>query len=168
MSARSLRPTYEGDGRAACDGILGASFLHAYGAVIDYPAGLLHFRDPLVAEHTLQGRWRCVAREQDGAAVPMEKEVQVRLQIRGEVATFEVSGKGFRYRIGLDPSTTPKRMDLVDADDYPLPMIYNVVDDRLTVAAALFEPRTRVGSRPTEFRSTKNGAVSVLTFEKEP
>lgn len=167
LSTQELGPEFTHDGLLSCDGLLGAEFLHAHAAVIDYPAGLLHLRDPIDAEYGFQGRWVCVARETDGTT-KREKYPPLRLRIRGSAATFEIGGKKFEYRLWLDPSYSPKRLDLVDEDGFAVPMIYRVEDGRLTVAAALFQPRNRVGKRPAEFRSTAGGAVTVLTFQKEP
>lgn len=166
LSAPTLVPVFDSDGQPPCDGLLGAEFLHAHAAVIDYPAGLLHLRDPIDIENGLQGRWLCVTRETGGITAP-EQAPPTHFQIRGSVATFEVHGKEFRYRLWLDPSGLSKRLDLVDEDDFALPMIYRVEGGQLTIAGALFQPRIRVGQRPTEFRSMAGGAVSVLTFEKE-
>jgi uncharacterized protein (TIGR03067 family) len=167
LSAPTLAPSFEGDGPPPCDGLLGAEFLHAHAAVVDYPAGLLHLRDPIDAEHGIQGRWVCVAREFDGVA-KKEGDSPTRLQIRGSVATVEISGKKFQYRLWLDASCSPKRLDLVDGDDVVLPMIYRVEGGRITIAATLIQQHpTRVGQRPTKFRTAAGDAITVLTFEKE-
>jgi uncharacterized protein (TIGR03067 family) len=94
--------------------------------------------------------------------------VGIRLRVGDGEAVFDIRDGEFRYRLGVDPSCSPKRMDLVDTDDYALPMIYKVEGRRLVIAASLFEPRDRVAPRPTEFRSKAGGTVNVLTFEKEP
>lgn len=167
MSAPILGPAFVSDG-LPCDGLLGASFLHAYAAVVDYPAGLLHLRDPLDVESDLQGRWVCVGREVGGEALGKNQYSQYRLQVRGSVLTITVQGREFPFRIGIDPSARPKRMDLVEKDDFTVPMIYRLEEGRLVIAAALFEPRGRVGSRPVEFRSKAGSPISVMTFEKGP
>ena len=166
MSAPTLIPSFEIDGTTPCDGLLGAEFLHAHAAVVDYPAGLLHLRDPIAAEHQLQGKWVCVARETAGTTKP-EHDPPTHLHISGSAVKFELGKQEFKYRLWLDPSCLPKRLDLLDADDFALPMIYRIENGTLTIAAALFQPRYRVGQRPTEFHTTAESAITILTFKKD-
>jgi uncharacterized protein (TIGR03067 family) len=154
------------DGDTMCDGLLGASFLHAYSAVLDYSAGRLYLLDPLKKEADLQGVWACTSFD-DGREVRTDGGVrELRLTIRDGTATIAGGRFDHEFRIALDPSASPKRISLIHTKSGEVHGIYKLDGGRLTLAGPFFTASKR-DYPPADFRSTVDGDVTVVTFEKK-
>lgn len=166
MDMRRFNESVGEDGPSACDGILGASYLHAHSAVLDYPASKLYLLDPLVKEKELQGTWVCTAYE-TSTEVRTDRGLRVvRVAIQGGTVRFHGPAGGLEYRLALDSSASPRRMDWVPAQGAVLPCIYKLDGRRLTICGPLVGSR-KPANRPSSFRSNTDEGVVILTFEKD-
>lgn len=112
----------------------------------------------------LQGAWTVIGAERNGQPLA-DKD------FAGDVITFDkaemiLDRKGSLrqfYKVKIDASAQPKRIDLVGVtgtdEGKTLRGVYRIEGDRLTLCAGLIE-------RPTEFRTTPDAMQRLLTLQR--
>jgi len=111
----------------------------------------------------LQGAWKVTALEVDGQQMPAEMLAGSNIVVQGD--RFTSNGMGFVYegRIGIDASTTPRRLDMkFDAgpeQGNTNPGIYELAGDTWRLCLA-----TRGDVRPAAFGSTPGSGFAVETL----
>ena len=112
----------------------------------------------------LRGDWRKVQFEIGGT--PGEVDQQPSLRIRdGKVVTLQ-NGKevdGLELTLKLDPTTTPKLLDVVLPDGQTLEGIYKLEEGRWTICLHI-DPGVK--NRPTTFESPPDSKLILAGFEK--
>jgi uncharacterized protein (TIGR03067 family) len=102
----------------------------------------------------MQGTWS--GKSPEGASLT--------LVIKDRTAQSTISGKGgnvtLDYEINLDESADPKTMDFLKEGEKPLPAIYRLAGDKLTVCMNVLG-----GERPTKFGGGKGGG-SVVVYSR--
>ncbi|MDY3558387.1 TIGR03067 domain-containing protein [Gemmata sp. JC673] len=128
--------------------------------------------DPAAAEiKTLQGEWRAVGVEFRGKTLTKDDAKAMRFEIKGRGLTFSNTQKPGRERkqtFTLDPSKTPKALDLTSLDgqekDTTAACIYRLDGDKLTICMPYFAKDPSV--RPKEFKADASGDLMLLTLER--
>ena len=114
-----------------------------------------------------QGTWTVSLMEKRGEKQPEEKLKDLRVVIAGDAMCFKMGGQdGERATIKLDPSKTPKAIDLQPAtpgrnETRPSLGIYELKDDTLKLCW-----RKEGGERPTEFATKADDRDLVLMILK--
>jgi uncharacterized protein (TIGR03067 family) len=117
---------------------------------------------------SLDGTWELISLIEDGKPIPSEivKQTMVanaRIVISGQLLAFEKpDGKVKTLAFTLDPSASPKRMDLAGAINLGSKGIYLRDSDTLLVCF----PMTDTESRPTEYVSLPGKNSVVMTFTR--
>jgi uncharacterized protein (TIGR03067 family) len=113
----------------------------------------------------LQGTWAVVSVEQDGQAVGADDVKSMRLVVKGNERVLRNGDEVlFRTTFKLDPTKSPKQIDLTPADgpaDRPILGIYELKDDSMKVCLALGG-----GDRPKEFKG--GPGVTLAEYRREP
>lgn len=111
----------------------------------------------------LEGVWIAQSMTRDGAPVAADVLARTRytfkgrkLFVRGNLANDREDEMTF----AIDPSDTPKYLDLTDASGYPTPGIYELKDEVLTVCLGRSE-------RPAECTAT-TARVTRIVFKRAP
>ena len=107
-----------------------------------------------------QGEWVCVAAEVGGKPWPeAQKVAKWRMTFKGDVWTRKIGVHPVTCRIRINPTRSPKYMDLYGMEfdpryfgPDPQPAIYKWDGDTLTICVG-------GGARPTEFESKKVGLI---------
>jgi uncharacterized protein (TIGR03067 family) len=119
----------------------------------------------------LQGEWRVVAGEKDGKKDPEKRILDAagKLVVGGD--EFTLSGKHAppaKYKVRLDPSKTPKAIDLTIQDGKhkgtTVAGIYTLEKDRFTLCVPIAGPDP--SARPKDFTTKEGDNLMVLTFER--
>ncbi len=110
----------------------------------------------------LQGTWRLVAAEEGGLAVPPANFARNQHWVfSGKTGTFQSGLRGLSGTITLDPTKSPRWIDVTSEGGFVLQGIYELKGDRLRL---FFVPQgTR---RPTEFKTEKGTQLSIGTYER--
>jgi uncharacterized protein (TIGR03067 family) len=118
----------------------------------------------------LEGKWKAVKAVADGNEEAGDKEVFLEFKGRKVVATLDAKELEFFEVASLDPSTTPKLIDLKSLVDMgPISKgsvyeaIYQVDGDDLSIAIYFGAGN----KRPAKFESEKDSMVVVVTFKRE-
>jgi RNA polymerase sigma-70 factor (ECF subfamily) len=128
--------------------------------------------DPAADEvKQLQGEWRAVAVELRGKALTKEEARTMRWVIKGNELTFgdtDHPGRERKKTFKLDPSKTPKELDLTSLDGQEkgttAACIYRRDGDRLTICLPYFVKDPSI--RPTEFKAGADDGLMLLTLER--
>src|SRR5262249_34971013 len=64
----------------------------------------------------LQGEWQAVSLEAQGQKAPAEEVKKFRIAIKGDEITINPDGENRKSKFKLDPSKSPKAIDLVPQD----------------------------------------------------
>jgi uncharacterized protein (TIGR03067 family) len=115
-------------------------------------------------EDVLQGTWQVVGGEMQGMALKEEmmKDLDVRMTVKGN--TFEFKTKGADDETGtykLDPSKTPRHIDIVTNKGQNRKGIYELKGDEFKVC---LDPEGK--TRPTEFKSKAESPIGVMVFKR--
>src|SRR5262249_24170983 len=117
----------------------------------------------------LQGTWTTATIDYNGK--PHEQLArQLRFVFKGDVATVEgsdeVRKEYAKLTFKLDPSTTPKLLDMTVAagvqKDAVLEGIYELKEDELKICARVFGQ-----GRPTEFASPEGASIVLLVLKRD-
>jgi uncharacterized protein (TIGR03067 family) len=112
----------------------------------------------------LQGDWRKVQFELSGT--PGDIDQQPSLRIRDSKVVTLQNGKevdGLELTLKLDPTTTPKLLDVVLPDGQTLEGIYKLEEGRWTIC---LHTDPGVKNRPTTFESPPDSKLILAVFEK--
>jgi uncharacterized protein (TIGR03067 family) len=119
----------------------------------------------------LQGEWRVVEVEFRGQTLKKDDAEAMQFAVKDNGLTFSNTEKPGRERkktFKLDPSKTPKELDLTSLDgqekDTTAACIYKLDGDRLTICMPYFAKDRSV--RPKEFKVDASGNVMLLTLER--
>jgi uncharacterized protein (TIGR03067 family) len=111
----------------------------------------------------LQGRWNVASIEVNGAPVPEDKMGDPRAVIEGDRYAIH----DFRLTIKIDPTKTPKAIDMdgKDGNGKPLAMagIYDVEGDTLRICFA--KPGQK--QRPATFETRGNPGASLVVYRRQ-
>lgn len=109
---------------------------------------LLGTDDPSKSElDKYQGTWVLISEGSQGKKIPHEKP-DLSYTVRGDKTFFTSNGKDRSAAVKLDPSKTPKTIDLVRDDGLSWKGIYTWYGENFKTCAA-----EDLGDRPTEFRT---------------
>ena len=130
--------------------------------------------DPADAEvGKWQGEWRAVEVEFCGKTLKKDdaEAKAMRFVVKDNGMTFsntEKPGRERKQTFKLDPSKSPKELDLTSLDgqekDKTAACIYKFDGDRLTICMPYFAKDVSV--RPKEFKADANGDLMLLTLER--
>jgi uncharacterized protein (TIGR03067 family) len=112
----------------------------------------------------LQGKWVMVAFEKEGSKLPLKALEDNTLTVEGEKWVYESKSLGYEKKVAfrLDPSTTPKGIDMMEtlSDKERLTRgIYKIEGDTLTICRAGGDGR---GPRPKRFSGDDRGVVLMV------
>jgi uncharacterized protein (TIGR03067 family) len=114
----------------------------------------------------LQGTWVRVSAEVDGKKVPADEAKKETLVIKGDDYTATVEGKPRKGTLKVDPTRSPKQLDLIPAEGpnkgKVLPGIYELDGDTFRYCIA-----TKGDDRPTEFSSKPGSGHRVYVNRRE-
>lgn len=112
-------------------------------------------------QNAIQGEWRVILAEDSGRTESQEALRDIRLVITQDQLRMELAGAGNVSTYRLDPSTTPKAIDLT-MDGKTKPGIYDLQGDTLRICMS-----EHTDERPTAFDSQPNSVNDVvLTFKR--
>ena len=118
----------------------------------------------------LEGKWKAVKAAVNGTEEGGDKEIFVEFKGRKIIVTDDGKEMEFFEVATLDPSTTPKLLDLKALQDMgPITKgtvyeaIYKVDGDDMSLAIYFGEGK----KRPEKFESEKDSLVAVVTFKRE-
>jgi uncharacterized protein (TIGR03067 family) len=130
--------------------------------------------DPAAVEvKKFQGEWRAVEVEFRGQTLKKDdtEAKAMRFVVKDNGLTFsntEKPGRERKQTFKLDPSKTPKELDLTSLDgqekDTTAACIYKIDGDRLTICMPYFAKDRSV--RLKEFKADASGDVMLLTLER--
>jgi uncharacterized protein (TIGR03067 family) len=116
----------------------------------------------------LQGEWVMAALEVDGQAVPEEKIRGTTLRIKGDQYVVTADGKTYEVTLRLDPSASPKAVDMAFPDGPNAPKvgkgIYKLEGDTFVLCRA----QSTEGERPAQFGTWPNTGVFMVTWKRKP
>ena len=130
--------------------------------------------DPVADEvKELQGEWQAVEVELKGKKLTRDdaeaKTMRFVIKDNGlTVGNTEKAGRERKKTFKLDPSKTPKEIDITSLDgqekDTTAACIYKLEKDRLTICMPYFTKDP--SKRPTEFKSGADDGLMLLTLER--
>jgi RNA polymerase sigma-70 factor (ECF subfamily) len=121
----------------------------------------------------LQGEWQVIEVELQGKKLTKDdaEAKAMRCVIKDDGFTFSTTAKAGRERkktFKLDPTKTPKEIDLTSLDgqekDQTAACIYKLDGDRLTICLPYFVKDPSV--RPKEFKAGAGSGLMLLTLER--
>jgi uncharacterized protein (TIGR03067 family) len=119
--------------------------------------------DPAAADlQQMQGDWVAAVLIANGDQAPESDLAALKLNIKGKEFSADVPDGQQQGTLKLDPSTTPKSMDLITQSGDEVPGIYDLAGGTFRVAYA-----PNGGSRPTQFKSADSSGVTVITFKRK-
>jgi len=115
----------------------------------------------------LQGLWEMTEGVHDGRDV--SADVKIKLKIKGDEVAVEgneeVTKDYAKFKIKIDPSTSPKAMDLIvtggEQKDTTLEGIYELKGDKLKIAVKLGGKE-----RPTKFGSPEGSSIAYMVLQR--
>jgi uncharacterized protein (TIGR03067 family) len=119
----------------------------------------------------LEGTWQVVSHETEGAPASEDYWRTISFVFKGKELTFKgddvVSKKIGKITLTLDPSTTPRLIDLKIVEGefkgIMLEGIYEIKDDRLKICYHNDEAK----NRPTEFATKKGTKFDLFVLKRE-
>jgi uncharacterized protein (TIGR03067 family) len=115
----------------------------------------------------LQGLWETTEAHHDGRDIG--SDIKLRLKFKGDEVSLDGSEEVIkdygRFKIKLDPSTTPKSVDLKvtagEQKDTVMEGIYEIKDDELKICV-------KIGAkeRPTKFDSPDGSSIAYMVFKR--
>jgi len=115
----------------------------------------------------LQGEWVMVGLEVEGKPVPEEKIQGTTLTIKGDKYIVSVKDKKHEITITLDPTTSPKHIDMAFPNGTDAPNIgkgiYKIEGDKLIVCRV----QSTDGARPTQFGTFDNTGLFQVTWQRK-
>jgi uncharacterized protein (TIGR03067 family) len=113
-----------------------------------------------------QGSWKPVAVEVDGSPVPPHEYQDARLVIAGDRFLLwnplPDAGQRVEGSIRVDPSKTPKHLDLRLDGGQAFQEVYELEGDTLRVCYPV-----RGGARPTSLRTAPGSGLSLAVYRRE-
>jgi uncharacterized protein (TIGR03067 family)/prepilin-type processing-associated H-X9-DG protein len=104
-----------------------------------------------------QGSWTVVSASKDGQEVPEEIRKELKMSFAGKKITISIMGMDIKGEITLDPSKSPKHIDIMfEGKDEKGYGIYKVEGDTIKICAGETKD-----SRPKEFKDA-NGAMLIV------
>jgi len=128
-------------------------------------AAALHAQaDADKASKELQGEWRAVELQTSGNPAPKEVVEKARLEVKGDEVTWNSGGTGVRKsRVRLDPSRSPKEIDITALDGPRKGTIYlgiySLEKGQLRLCYSAKE-------RPKEFKTERGELGELVTLER--
>jgi uncharacterized protein (TIGR03067 family) len=115
-------------------------------------------QDAEADKKAMQGTWTVLTAVRNGKKRPDDQIAKMKLVIQGDVATIHTGDRGEPARLSLDPSKTPKAVDIrpgkadenKDKEGKAFPGIYEINGDNLKIA-------WKRDSRPTDFKEEGEG-----------
>ena len=115
----------------------------------------------------IQGTWTAVSAEQDGKEAPAEAIKDFTLIVTADKLTFNPTGENRQSSYKLDPSKTPKEIELTPLDGpakgKPMKNIYRLDGDRLTLCL-----QNGDGAAPAEFATKADSGLRLLVLKRRP
>lgn len=109
----------------------------------------------------IQGEWRVIVAEDSGRTGPPEAVRDIRVTVTQDELTMEIAGRKSVSTFTLDPSTTPKSIDMI-TEGRTMPGIYDLQGDTLRICFC-----EATDERPTVFDSQPDSANDiVLTLKR--
>jgi uncharacterized protein (TIGR03067 family) len=113
----------------------------------------------------LQGEWRAVELQTGGKPAPKEVVEKARLEVKGDEMTWNSGGTSVRKsRIRLDPSKSPKKIDITALDGpgkgTTYPGIYALEKGQLRLCYS------RTKDRPKEFKTERGELRDLVILER--
>jgi uncharacterized protein (TIGR03067 family) len=115
----------------------------------------------------LQGTWLAVALQDEDRHAPVTVIKQFRLVIKGDKMTFAVEGPGEarEAEFRLDPKQDPPAIDVTFPQSKPLPGIYKLEGDKLTICLPTKTDGKTV--RPKSFECKKGSGLGLFVVKKK-
>ena len=104
----------------------------------------------------IQGTWKVIYSADSGRDMPQEQLKALRFTIKADSLVMDAGGRVSNITYKLDPTTSPKSIDLIDEGSMT-PGIYELTGDVLRICINEDD-----GPRPTEFASQPNSVNDVL------
>jgi uncharacterized protein (TIGR03067 family) len=116
----------------------------------------------------MQGDWQAVALEAQGQKAPAEEVKKFRIRIKGNAITFFPDGENRTHTFKLNPSKSPKEIDLVPGDGdlkgKTVGGLYALEKGQLKLCIPNFsqgEPK-----RPRALRTQAGDGLGLIVFER--
>ena len=158
-------------GRVSRGVIVASGFLLAATVLVGIVPWRLVAAEPKSANDAknLQGTWQAVDLEANGEKRPDDQAKELQIVFKGdEVFAVKPEGEGRKVKFKLDPSKTPKTIDLIAIDGSDKGKIaagiYSLKHGKLRVCVNLFGKDTT--QRPTEFKTQSGDGVGFVTLER--
>ena len=138
-------------------GVLGAAGLGWYGLATARPAD---DKDPKADKDKLQGKWKITEAVLHGRPLPLDRAVAIlgdTVEFKGDKVTLRTEST-----FTLDPSKSPKWIDMPTADGKGFVGVYALDGDKLTLHCTV--PGTT--ARPTDLEFKKGVNTTRLVLER--
>ena len=118
----------------------------------------------------LQGKWQAVELQVQGKKAPPEQVKKFRIVIKGDEITFNPDGGNRKSKFKVDPSKSPKTMDMTPLDGprkgKTILGIYSREKGQLKICIPNSPNKSDITKRPTEFKTASGDGLYLLTFER--
>ncbi len=120
--------------------------------------------DPAAADlRRIQGDWLVAELTANGDKISESDLANLKLQMKGNEFTVDGPEGQQQGKLKLDPSTSPKSMDVTTLNGDEVPAIYELTADAFRVCYA-----ANGGARPKEFKSADGSGITLITFKRKP
>lgn len=120
------------------------------------------------AKKGLEGTWQTVDGEGNGKKLPTDQVEELRIVIKGDQLDIKPDGEGRRTTFQVDPSKTPKTIDLIPHDGSRkgsiVPGIYSLQDEQLRLCINIWGKDPAL--RPTEFKAQEGDGCVFVTLRR--
>lgn len=110
---------------------------------------------------SLKGTWSLVSGEKAGRAAPEKDARRLTVVITADTLTFTRGDHSESLKLSIDPSTSPKHIDLTAPDGAVRPGIYQLDGDTLKLCLS------RTAERPKDFATTEGTRTALMVLRRK-